>query len=383
MESLIKPTLKLASMNKILLILFLSNSLLSQSIERIDTVSIGNAAFKILFPAAWKKKLVMFAHGYEFMGSSPRQSANKNWLTSMSVFLERGFAVAASDYSIQGFSMPNGVDDTEALRRYFLNKYGKPDTAIIVGQSLGGGVAIATIENFGDGYDGALGLCSFASRPYLQCRKEFDIYATFNVLFPGLVPSLSNVMDVQVPYKAISPGEIGSKAQQIRNGYMKDSVLANAFAKRFDLKLGDLAMSLMFNENVLRDLAQKSGGNPFDNTNTIYSGFPNDLEINQKVERLAATADPNTIFGKYDRTGNIDKPILLMHTIYDQLIPPSFGAVNFENMVHNQGKDKYLTVKYTNGQGHCAFSPIQIGFAFDELRQWLKTGTKALPGYVK
>ncbi len=370
-------------MNKFLVFIFLSHSLLSQSIQRIDTGSIGSAAFKIVFPPAWNKKLVMFAHGYEFMGSSPRQSANKGWVNGMSVFLERGFAVAASDYSIQGFSMPEGVDDTELLRKYFLSKYGKPDTTIMVGQSLGGGVALATMENFSAGYDGALGLCSFASRPYLQCRKEFDIYATFNVLFPGLVPSLSNVMDVQVAYKAINLREIGSKAQQIRNGYMKDSVLANAFAKRFDLKLADLAMSLMFNENVLRDIAQKSGGNPFDNTNTIYTGFPNDMEINQKVERLAATADPDKIFGKYDRTGIIDKPILLMHTIYDQLIPPSFGTVNFENMVHKQGKDKYLTVKYTEGQGHCVFTPGQISSAFDELRQWLKTGTKALPGFIK
>lgn len=370
-------------MKKLVFFILLPYFLFAQSLERIDSGSIGNAGFKILFPTSWNKKLVMFAHGYEFMGSSPRQSANRGWANSMSVFLERGFAIAASDYSIQGFSMPTGVDDTESLRQYFVNKYGKPDTTIIVGQSLGGGVALATMENFGDGYDGALGLCSFASKPYLQCRKEFDIYATFNVLFPGVVSSLSNVMDVQVPYQAINPREIGSKVEQIRKGYMKDSVLATAFAKRFDLKLADLALSLMFNENVLRDIAQKSGGNPFNNTNTIYTGFTNDLEMNQKVERLSATVDPNKIFGKYDRTGIIDKPIVLMHTIYDQLIPPVLGAVNFENMVHNQGKSKYLTVKYTGGQGHCAFAPAQIGTAFDELRHWLKTGIKATPGFIK
>ena len=55
---------------------------------------------------------------------------------------------------------------------------------------------------------------------------------------------------------------------------MKDSLLGVAFAKRFDLKFDDLPFSLFFNENVLRDIAQKAQGNPFDNTNTVYSGFP-------------------------------------------------------------------------------------------------------------
>ena len=72
----------------------------------------------------------------------------------------------------------------------------------------------------------------------------------------------------------------------------------------------------------LRDIAQKAKGNPFDNTNTVYSGFPDDWKVNQKAERLAADVNADIIFSKYDRTGNIDKPVVLMHTIYDQLIPP-------------------------------------------------------------
>jgi pimeloyl-ACP methyl ester carboxylesterase len=358
-------------------VLFAQNS--AQNVAKLDSGTINRAHYSVLFPKDWKGKLVMFAHGYEFMGGAPL-SKNPNFTKNVAPFLEKGFAVAASDYQYQGFAMPQGVDDTEALRDYFFKKYGKPDSTFMVGQSMGGGVAMATMENFDKNYQGALGLCPFSSQPYLQCRKEFDIYAVFNVLFPNVVPTLSNVMDVKVPYIAINPREIGVKSHVIREGFMKDSVLALQFAKHFDLKLSDLAMSLMFNENVLRDVAQKSGGNPFDNTNTIYSGFPDDWAINQKVERLEATADANKIFGKYDRTGNIGKPVVLMHTIYDQLIPPQYGITNFENMVHQKGKDKFLTVKMTNGQAHCAFTPQQTGKAFDELRQWVKTGKKAKAG---
>jgi len=89
------------------------------------------------------------------------------------------------------------------------------------------------------------------------------------------------------------------------------------------------------------------------------------------------------LFGKYERTGNINKPVVLMHTIYDQLIPPAYGVSNFENMVRQQAKDQYFTVKYTNGQAHCSFTPKQTAIAFDELRDWVKTGKKAKAGFVE
>lgn len=355
-----------------------------QTISKTDTGIINGASYKILFPENWKGKLVMYAHGYEFMGSQPRQSNNPEFNERMKPFLDRGFAVAASDYSKQGFAMVEGVNETEALRQYFIKTYGKPDSTFMTGHSMGGGITLATMENFGKNYNGGLPLCPLSSRPYLQCRKEFDIYATFNGLFPGIVSSLADIFDASKVKPATPFNEMMPKVMAIRKAIVKkDSLLGIAFAKRFDLKFDDLAFSLFFNENVLRDIAQKAKGNPFDNTNTVYSGFPDNLEVNQKAERLPATANPDTIFGTYDRTGNIDKPVVLMHTVYDQLIPPTYGVVNFENMVHQKNKDQYFTVKYTNGQGHCVFTAQQTGHAFDELRNWTKTGKKAKAGFIQ
>jgi len=369
--------------NIIFLILFTSITAFGQNIAKIDSGNINGARYRVLFPPNWKGKLVMYAHGYEFNGS-PLQSKNPQFLKSMSPFLDRGFAVAASDYQFQGLALAQGVDDSEALRKYFFDKYGKPDSTFMVGGSMGGGVTLAIMENFDTNYHGALPLCPLSSRIYLQCRKEFDMYATFNGLFPGVVTPLNTIFDLKSNYQAQDSRKMMAKAMDIKKAIMaKDSALALAFAKRFDLKLDDLPFSLFFNENVLRDIAQKAGGNPFDNTNTVYSGFPDNLLVNQKAERLAATVNPDVVFSKYDRSGNINKPVLLVHTIYDQLIPPTYGVVNFENMVHQKGKDQYFTVRYTKGQGHCAFSPQQIALAFDELRNWTKTGIKAKAGFME
>ncbi len=371
-------------MKKIIFGCLLAGSALAQTVARTDTGAINGARYKILFPQNWHGKLVMYAHGYEFMGAAPGQSQHPDFAKRMTPFLERGFAVAASDYQYQGFALAQGVDDTEALRQYFGKKYGKPDTTFMAGHSMGGGITLATLENFGSNYAGGLPLCPLSSRPYLQCRKEFDLYATFNGLFPGIATPLADIFNLSKPYQAQDSRKMVMRAAEIRKAiFAQDSALAVAFARRFDLKVDDLPFSLFFNENVLRDIAQKAHGNPFDNTNTLYSGFPNNLLVNQKAERLAATTNPDLIFGKYDRTGAINKPVVAMHTLYDQLIPATYGIVNFENMVHQQGKDEYFTVKYTNGQGHCNFTPAQTSLAFDALRAWVKTGVKAKAGFVE
>ena len=81
------------------------------------------------------------------------------------------------------------------------------------------------------------------------------------------------------------------------------------YCKRLDLKLDILSYKVLFSELLLRDLAEKAKGNPFDNTNTIYTGFPDNWEINKKVERLTATVDPTAFFRNYDSTGNINQPM--------------------------------------------------------------------------
>ncbi|MFZ9660787.1 MAG: DUF6351 family protein, partial [Chitinophagaceae bacterium] len=332
--------------------------------------------YQILMPKVWNKKLVMWAHGYQFAGTDP-QSGNADLNKRMELFLERGFAIAASDYPIQGFALAQGVDATEELRIKFIEKYGKPDSTFMVGGSMGGGVTVAMIENYSQNYYGGLALCPLSSKVYLQFKKEFDIYATFNGLFPGIVPSLKEIFDVHNHFKPIGFAEAGSKMMEIRKAILaKDSVLALAFAKRFDLKLDDLPGSLFFNQHVLRDLALKTNGNPIDNTQTMYTGFPDDILVNTVAERLPANVSFQKVFGKYERSGDINKPVLILHTKYDQLIPPSYAVTNFENMVHSKGKDKFLAVKYTDGQGHCAFTPEQTIIAFDALRHWVSTNQK-------
>ncbi len=209
------------------------------------------------------------------------------------------------------------------------------------------------------------------------------MYATFNGLFPGIVPRLHDIFNLSSSVGFVSLATAGPRMAEIKKAILKkDSLLALAFAKRFDLKLDDLPGALFFNQNVLRDIALKLGGNPFDNTQTLYSGYPDNGLVNAKAERLAANQNPDRLFARYDRTGKINTPVVLMHTLYDQLIPPTYAVTNIENMIHAQGRSAYFAVKYTNGQAHCQFTDAQTMHAFEAMRAFAKTGKKPAMEYL-
>ena len=342
---------------------------------KIDTGRIDNAMYRIVIPANWNNNLVMYAHGYEMpsMPSGPEAFHNERNDMGIKPYLDRGFAVARSAYRKKGWALKEGVDDTEALRKYFVSKYGKPDTCYITGHSMGGGITLATIEYSGQHYNGGMPMCPLASRPYLQVRMTCDINLVFAAMFPGVIPPVSESIKGTAPQISM---------QKVAEAINSDTILSGAIARRFELKPEDLAIVVMFNDGIMRDIGRQAGGNPFDNTNTIYSGFPDDWELNKKVERLAMTPGTEDFFDPYDRTGEIDKPVLLVHTIYDQLIPASMAVIPYDNMVQKTGKKSNLVVVYTKGQGHCSFTPEETAKAFDLLRKWVSEGRRPQPGVL-
>jgi pimeloyl-ACP methyl ester carboxylesterase len=188
-------------------------------------------------------------------------------------------------------------------------------------------------------------------------------------------------MDPAIP--APSMPELFGKMGAMNEVLQKDSLSAKMLAARFDLKPKDLPFTVLFGHNVLKDVAVKSGGNPFDNRNTVYSGFADDWVVNGRVERLESKQNAYDFMNSYAPSGKITLPVLFMHTTYDQLIPTHLAVTNYDNKVRQQGNSQWLVVKYTNGQGHCQFTAEQLAFAFRSLRAWAATGNAPASGPVE
>jgi pimeloyl-ACP methyl ester carboxylesterase len=127
----------------------------------------------------------MYTHGYPARGDSWKPVGK----SISTIFLGRGFAFAESGYSRQGWAVEEGIAETEALRRYFSERYGRPDSTFVTGHSMGGLIALATIEKYRDSYDGALPMCGplAPSLAYVGDRM-FNMLVTFESLFGRSLP---------------------------------------------------------------------------------------------------------------------------------------------------------------------------------------------------
>ncbi len=171
----------------------------------VETGAINGAPFYIEIPKQWNKGLVLYAHGYTVAGGQPPAMESPGMRGIIDVFVSRGFAFAASSYSRQGWAVKEALEDTEALRRYVVSKYGAVSETYITGHSMGGHITMATIERYPDAYQGAMPMCGplGAAVDFLNTGL-FDMLVTFEAVFPGTIGS---------PYRAG-----GRRSQQGQGG---------------------------------------------------------------------------------------------------------------------------------------------------------------------
>ena len=341
-----------------------------QDTTRVETGEIGGSVFRTQIPPRWNRNLVMYLHGYNARGAAwnpmPRRYAV--------VFLERGFAVAEAAYSRQGWAVEEGLRDTEALRRHFVQLHGRPDTTFVTGFSLGGVLALATLESHPGAYAGAMPMCGPLTPGLTFYRDQmFDMLVTFDALFGRHLPrECRPVADAaQLPLEAI------------QRALAADTSLAERFAARWDVRREDLAGDISFYHLAHRELVDRAGGQAIDNRNTIYSGFGPVPGLNDSVPRYAA--DPRSVaymLRNYTPTGLLKAPVLALHTTYDPGVPPRFANA-YGVTAAAAGSERWFVQQRVEADGHCNIKPSLVGQAFDELRRWAATGRRPEPGTLR
>jgi pimeloyl-ACP methyl ester carboxylesterase len=330
---------------------------------------IAGAKFHIDIPDNWNGGLVMYAHGYAMVAQEPKFN-----LDVSKAFQSLGFAVAQSLYSHQGWAAREGILDTEALRRYFVDKYGPTYPTIIAGHSQGGAITYATIEKFPEIYDGALPMCA-AGPSALGFFKDrvFDMRVLFDYYFPGLPDGPIEFPDGEQSYTKVM-----AKANELIKA---EPEKAKAFAQMTTLSAPEAIPGVIaFWTEILRELTLRTGGSAFDNTNTIYSGSADDITLNKEINRY--TANPKSVEYLHQwvtMTGEIADPVLALHTMTDDLIPPAF-ANRYANLATLAGHADLYAQAWTDGKNHCAFNAEETTEALRQLVDWIKTGKRPTVG---
>jgi len=339
--------------------------------EQTKVGMLQGASYRIDIPARWNRKLVVYYHG---TSESPVTFSAKDALSPMfDPLLARGYAVIQSGYSEGGWAIESGARDTERLRRQFIADHGQPVQTLLMGMSMGGTLIAQTAEAQPKVYAGALSLCGAVQPSDSLLNQGFALRAAFDYYFPGLLGPL-----VPVPDDYRDDDRTVAKIQAALDSNPK----ATQALLRWYGAAGETNLAAIIADagSDIRGLQHRLLGNPFDNANLIYVGSGDDYALNDGVHRYGA--DPRAaawLSRWYTPSGRLPMPMLELHDTADPLVPAG-GVYDYALLVRRAGRSDHFVQQYVNREGHCVFTPQQVGTAFGELVDWVDRGRRPAPG---
>jgi pimeloyl-ACP methyl ester carboxylesterase len=332
--------------------------------------------------------------------------------------LSQGYALAASSYKSNGWAIEDAIPDQIALLDEFNSLVGEPSRTIAWGHSMGGMVTAGLVQNYPDRFDGALPMCGLLAGGVALFNSELDRAFVFKTLFAPATDDLEIVNFTLDPLEAflfnLLPAQaILDEAQATPEGRAR-TALAAAFGPEpnwFDIASPEPGES-DYNEqqesqyNWLRiafvpefwwrsELEDRAGGNPSWNTGVNYTqlllrsghyhqvralyeeaglSLRQDLQTLQNAPRISA--DPGAVDYLNEHiifNGNIQIPVLTMHTTNDGLVPVEHEQA-YGSKVRTAGKTHLLRQIYVHRPGHCFFTPAEEISALQALIHRLDTG---------
>lgn len=327
--------------------------------------------YQIYKPDNWNGDLILYAHGYVSAYEPLAISTESNAYAPF--FISQGYAFATTSYSANGLVIQSGIDDILDLRKYFIKQYGQPSHIYLTGGSEGGLITTLAVERYPKLFSGGLSLCGPCGDFQRQINHYGDFRVLFDYFFPGVLPGdavnipnqlIQNWNSVYVPLilQAISANPVATQKLLVTAGL--SFVLQNP-ANIPQPVLGLLWYDVFGTPNANEVLK----GQPFDNTTRVYVNplgtASENLLLNQQVQRFAADKKATkTIEKDYQTTGDIDIPLVKMHTTGDFLIP-FWHLPLYQAKINLQGNNDLFTGYPVDRFGHCTFTEVEIitGFA--------------------
>lgn len=289
----------------------------------------------------------------------------------------------------------------------------EPSTVIAVGGSRGGFVARGAIEAYPEVFDGALAMCGGGAGVVTMLNAKLDAVFALKVLAADLVDTsgIELVNITNAPRQMTLLESVVAELRTTAEGRAR-LALAAAFsqsvdwtradqeqpdARNYEAQLDNIADSFGFGHPavVRAGVEAAAGGNPSWNdgvdydllyhqsgaqqrVRALYEEAGIDLSADLATLRSAAriSADPAALeFAEQNITysGEIEDPVLTMHTIGDPADPVAFEAA-YTDTVRSAGNGNLLRSTFVQRPGHCAFSNAERAAALTTIYERVTSG---------
>lgn len=334
------------------------------------------ARWSIDVPEDWNHDLVVYLHGY----SNPADPVRLPELASLrDALLARGFAIAVSSFSENGYAVKDGVLRSHELSGRFASRVAKPNRTYLVGQSMGGLVGLLMVQRYPRQYDGGLFVCGIVGGMDDEVEYLGDVRVLFDAVYPGVLPGgLEHppvITDVNTQVVGPVLAAIGARPEGV--GVIQE--LARRPLPGRDT--AELVTSLL---NVLgfamqggNDLLNHTHGHTyFDNADHRYTSarLPASIveDVNARVARHRATPDAKAYLAHYgEPSGDFAVPVLALHTTRDPVVPAFH-----EDLFADAAAGPWLLQRRVERYGHCAFEVGELMNQFDTMVGWSTRGVK-------
>ena len=347
--------------------------------------------YLVAMPAQWSGVLVVHAHGGPALGE-PKASRADEDIKRWAITLTEGHAWAGSVFRQGGFAVTTAAEDTERVRRIFIDHVAKPQRTLLHGQSWGAMVATRAAELYPRSWDGILLTSGVVAGP-----TTYDFRLDLRAIYQHLCRNHPRPDEPQYPLSLGLPADSKMTAAELATrvndclGVRKPAAQRTAEQAQ---KIKTIVDVLKIPENsivghlnwgtfTLRDVVEKSGGaSPFGNDTVKYSGSANDAALNAALLRFKADAKASARFdADVNHSGRFKVPVLTTHGIRDSTVFVE-GGDTLRQRMEGSGNGARLVQTYVDSAEHSYLGDAIYPPLFEALLAWVNQGVKPTPAGI-
>jgi pimeloyl-ACP methyl ester carboxylesterase len=348
----------------------------------------SSSHYLIVMPAQWSGVLVVHAHGGPSLGVPLPTRADedaKRWAITVS----QGHAWAGSVFRQGGFAVTTAAQDTERVRRIFIDHVAKPRRTLLHGQSWGAMVATRAAELYPRSWNGILLTSGVVAGP-----TTYDFRLDLRAIYQHLCNNHPRPDEPQYPLaiglpadSKLTNAELSSRADEClgvrKPAAQRTAEQANKLKTIVDvLKIPEQSVvsHLNWGTFTLRDVVTKNGGqSPFGNANVRYVGSTNDVALNTAVLRFTPDTQAVARFATdVDHSGKFAVPVVSAHGIGDATVFVEGNDTLRQRMV-TAGNGDRLVQTFVDSSEHSYWGDSHYPPLFEALLNWVEKGQKPTP----